>query len=210
MIKHFANRCDAIITPTSTTKEYLRNLGVSALIETIPTGISIKDCKRYSPQQIRDLRSQYAAPNERLLISVSRMAKEKNLDFLIDGLVKIKDRTRTPFKCLLIGDGAEKRRLENRVAELGMDDQIIFSAIWPQVKLFSVTVVKDGYNGFKLAESTDNWAETVTTLLEDDRQLSTLSENSRAFAENYSVEKITEKVSKLYRLVVVINQSKSG
>ncbi len=249
MIKHFANRCDAIITPTSSTEEYLRNLGVSALIETIPTGISIKDYKRYSPQQIKDLRSRYAAAEERLLISVSRMAKEKNLDFLIAGLVKIKDRTRTPFKCLLVGDGPEKSRLENKVAELGMDDQIIFSGnlapdkviqryLAADLFIFASTsetqgmvlleamaggcpvvavrasgiydVVKDGYNGFKVAESTDNWAEAVTNLLEDERQLSTLSENSRAFAENYSVEKITEKVSKLYRRVVVIGQSKTS
>ena len=44
LIKRFANRCDAIITPTPSTEEYLRNLGVSALIETIHSGISMEDC----------------------------------------------------------------------------------------------------------------------------------------------------------------------
>jgi len=70
--------------------------------------------------------------------------------------------------------------------------------------------VKDGYNGFKVPESTDSWAEAVANLLEDDQQLSALSENSRAFAENYSVEKITEKVSRLYRRVVILGQLESG
>jgi glycosyltransferase involved in cell wall biosynthesis len=86
LIKRFANHCVAIITPTSSTEEYLRNLGVSALIETIPTGIDIEDYKQWSQQQVQALRDQYVDPGERLLISVSRMAKEKNLDFLITGL----------------------------------------------------------------------------------------------------------------------------
>jgi len=249
LIKRFANKCDAIITPTASTEEYLRNLGVSSLIETIPTGISIGDYERCSSQQVHDLRSQYAASGERLLISVARMAKEKNLDFLIDGLVKVKDRTHTPFKCLLVGDGPEKERLEEKVAELGMDERIVFAGnmaprevircyLAADLFVFASTsetqgmvlleamaggcpvvavrasgvydVVKDGYNGFKAPESTESWAKAVATLLEDKQLLSALSENSRVFAENYSVEKITEKVSRLYRRVLVLNKSENG
>ena len=246
LIKHFANRCDAIITPTSSTEEYLRNLGVSALIETIPTGINIGDYKRWSPQQVQALRSKYAPSGERLLISVSRMAKEKNLDFLIDGLAKVKSRTHTPFKCLLVGDGPEKSRLEEKVASLGMDDRVVFAGnvephgvvgcyLAADLFVFASTsetqgmvlleamaggcpvvavrasgvydVVKDGYNGFKVAESTESWAEAVANLLEDGQQLSVLSGNSLVFAEDYSMEKITEKVLRLYRRVVVLAQS---
>jgi 1,2-diacylglycerol 3-alpha-glucosyltransferase len=249
LIKRFANKCDAIITPTSSTEEYLRNLGVSALIETIPTGISFEDYKHWSPKQVQDLRSRYVAPGERLLISVSRMAKEKNLDFLIDGLAKVKHRSHVLFKCMLVGDGPEKERLERKVVTLGLDGRVIFTGnIIPQevargylaadLFVFASTseaqgmvlleamaggcpvvavrasgvydVVKDGYNGYKVAESTDNWAETVAALLDDGQRLSVLSENSRAFAENYSVERITEKILRLYRRVVVIGQSKNG
>jgi len=71
-------------------------------------------------------------------------------------------------------------------------------------------VVKDGYNGLTVAESTDNWAEAVINLLTDSQRLPALSENSRAFAENYSEEKITEKVLRLYRRVVVLGKSKNG
>jgi len=163
--------------------------------------------------------------------------------------VKVKNRTQRPFKCLLVGDGPEKERLEEKVAKLGMDDRIIFTGnmaphevvrcyLAADLFIFASTsetqgmvlleamaggcpvvavrasgvydVVKDGYNGFKVAESTDNLAEAVANLLEDGKQLSVLSENSRAFAENYSAEKITEKVSRLYRRVVVLGQSENG
>ena len=248
VIKQFANKCDAIITPTASTEEYLRNLGVSALIETIPTGIRTEEYTSWSSGQIQDLRDRYVAADERLLISVSRLAAEKNLDFLIDGLTKVKSRSKTPFKCLLVGDGPEKLRLMEKVALLGMEDTIIFSGnmaphevvgcyLAADMFVFASTsetqgmvlleamaggcpvvavrasgvydVVKDGYNGFQAMESTDGWAKTVTDLLEDEQLLSTMAVNSRTFAESYSVEKITEKVSKLYRRVVVIAHAKS-
>ena len=69
-------------------------------------------------------------------------------------------------------------------------------------------VIEDGYNGFKVSESTETWAEVVVRLLEDSKQLSVLSDNSRVFAENYSIEKITENVLKLYQRVIVLAESK--
>ncbi|MCK5098178.1 MAG: glycosyltransferase, partial [Desulfobacteraceae bacterium] len=249
MIKRFANKCDAIISPTASTEEYLRNLGVSALIETIPTGISIEDYKRWTGEQVLDLRRQYASPGDHLLISVSRLAKEKNLDFLINGLAKVKKRSRIPFKCLLVGDGPEKERLEQKVIDSGMENMIIFTGnlvpnevircyLAADLFVFASTsetqgmvlleamaggcpvvavrasgvydVVKDGYNGFKVLESTDKWAQMVTTILADSHQLTTLSKNSQVFAKNYSVENITEKILKLYQRVVVLNKSKTA
>lgn len=249
LIKRFANKCDAVITPTSSTEEYLRNLGVSSLIETIPTGINLDDYARWSPQQIHALRGQYVDSGERLLISVSRMAKEKNLDFLLDGLVKVRNRTETPFKCLLVGGGPEKSRLEAKVVEAGMDERIVFAGnmsprqvigyyLAADLFVFASTsetqgmvlleamaggcpvvavrasgvydVIKDGYNGYKVPESTESWARAVASLLEDSQRLRTLSENSQTFAENYSLEKITQKVLRLYRRVLVLNQSESG
>jgi 1,2-diacylglycerol 3-alpha-glucosyltransferase len=55
------------------------------------------------------------------------MAKEKNLDFLIDGLAKVKNLILAPFKCLLVGDGPERTRLEEKAAALGLADEIVFT-----------------------------------------------------------------------------------
>jgi glycosyltransferase involved in cell wall biosynthesis len=249
LIKRFANRCDAIITPTPSTEEYLRNLGVSALIETIPSGIGMEDYKYWTPQKVYELRRQYTADEVPLLISVSRMAKEKNLDFLIDGLAKVKGLIATPFKCLLVGDGPEKARLQDKVAALGLVGEIIFTGSMPPCEVsrlylsadlfvFASTsetqgmvlieamaggcpvvavrasgvhdVLKDGYNGLLTDESTESWSKAVATLLTDRYKLSVLTENSRVFAEDYSEERIAEKVLKLYQRVVVLGRSKAG
>ena len=70
-------------------------------------------------------------------------------------------------------------------------------------------LVKDGSNGFAVAESTDAWAAKIAQVMEDNGLLSGMSANSREFANKYSVEKITERVLKLYCRVLVIAQSKS-
>jgi 1,2-diacylglycerol 3-alpha-glucosyltransferase len=249
LIKRFANRCDAIITPTPSTEEYLRNLGVSALIETIPTGIGIEDYDCWTLSEVRALRQRYVDNEAPLLISVSRMAIEKNLDFLIDGLAKVKGQTRTPFKCLLVGDGPEKARLEEKVSALGLADKIVFTGrltprevarcyLAADLFVFASTsetqgmvlieamaggcpvvavrasgvydVVKDGYNGLMVAESTESWSKAVVTLLSDRRRLSVLSDNSRVFAEDYSEAKTSQQVLKLYRRVIALGKSKAG
>ncbi|HDR15065.1 MAG TPA: glycosyltransferase, partial [Desulfobacteraceae bacterium] len=70
-------------------------------------------------------------------------------------------------------------------------------------------VVKDGYNGLTVAESTHSWAKAVINMLTDRQQLSAMSQNSLSFAEDYSEENITEKVLKLYRRVVILGKSKN-
>ena len=241
LIRRFANRCQAVITPTISTEEYLRNLGVSAIIETIPTGINLTAYQDYRAASVAALRADYAQAGERLLVTVSRLAKEKNLDFLLDGIEKVKQRTRVPFRLLLVGDGPERHHLEQKVITAGLQDQIVFSGgmaptevvgayLAADLFVFASTsetqgmvlleamaggcpvvavrasgvhdVIEQGYNGFKVAESTDSWAEAVIKLLEDDALRAAMAANSRIFADKYSVANMALSVERLYRRVV--------
>ena len=248
IIKRFANRCDAIIAPTSSTEEYLRRLGVVSLVATIPTGINLREYSRWSAAGVTEFRRRYATDDEILLVSISRMAREKNLDFLIDGVAKVRALTGIPFRCLLVGDGPELVRLEKKVEDLGMNDQILFTGnmepsdvaracLASDLFVFASTsetqgmvlleamaggcpvvavsssgvydVVEDGFNGFKVPESTDSWAKAVTRLLEDTELRESFSLNSRKFAEKYSEENISEKVLSLYRRVLGLKGAES-
>jgi glycosyltransferase involved in cell wall biosynthesis len=126
-IKVVANHCDAIITPTPSTEEYLRNLGVSALIETIPTGIKLQDYDSWTEEQVLQCRRSYAKDNDLLLISVSRLAEEKNLDFLLAALAKVKAICPVGFTFLFVGDGPQRSHLQDRVVELGLEHVVAFA-----------------------------------------------------------------------------------
>lgn len=53
MIKRFAQKCDGIISPTYTAKEYLKNIGVSRKKYVIPTGINREKYDSISPSLLR-------------------------------------------------------------------------------------------------------------------------------------------------------------
>lgn len=241
LIKRFANGCEAIIAPTASTEEYLRRLGVRSMVTTIPTGVDFGEYERWSPGRIKESRERYARDGEVLLISISRLAKEKNLDFLIDGLAKVRDRSKVPFRCLMVGDGTQRPHLESKVDGLRLGDQIVFTGnlepsdvagacLASDIFVFASTsetqgmvlleamaggcpvvavsssgvydVIENGFNGFKVPESTDSWAEAVVRLLEEPGLRETFAANSREFALKYSAEKISDRVLSLYRNVL--------
>ncbi|ADO77238.1 glycosyltransferase [Halanaerobium praevalens] len=123
LIENFANNTDAVFTPTKSTKEYLRNIGVSRYIKVLPTGIDFDYYER-DQAEIKSLREKLIGEADRLLISVSRLSKEKNLYFLVNGIKKLKEKTEFKFKLIIIGTGSEKDNLEKMIKKNNLEKQI--------------------------------------------------------------------------------------
>jgi len=111
IIRRFAQKCDAVIAPTSTAKEYLRNLGVSKRIVVLPTGVDLTLYDRVEEKKITSINKTYRKNRELILVSVSRLTKEKNIYFLLEGIASVQKQTEIPFKVLLIGDGQERHNI---------------------------------------------------------------------------------------------------
>ena len=80
-MKGFCNRCDRVIVPTEKIKQQLSSMGVTAGIEAVPTGVDLSLVKNADPSGIRE---KYNVPaGAKLLLFVGRLAKEKNLEFLL-------------------------------------------------------------------------------------------------------------------------------
>ncbi|MFW6273760.1 MAG: glycosyltransferase, partial [Halanaerobium sp.] len=105
------------------TKEYLRNVGVSRYIKVMPTGIDFDyyDC---SQDKIDSLREELIGDSEHLLISVSRLSKEKNLYFLLDGIKMLKEKSNLNFKLIIIGSGSEKENVERFIKNNDLENYI--------------------------------------------------------------------------------------
>lgn len=123
LTRRFANRCEVVIVPTESAEEYLRMIGVTSRIWVQPTGIDF-DRFRSGAEDAGELRQRHGIGDEKVLISVSRLSREKNIDFLIDGLILLGQATREPFRCLVIGEGEEHTRLQERIAAAGMGEVI--------------------------------------------------------------------------------------
>ena len=123
LIRNFANDTDAVFAPTESTKEYLRNVGVSRYIKVMPTGIDF-DYYNCSQQKIDELRQELIGDSEHLLISVSRLSKEKNLYFLLDGIKRLKENSDLNFKLIIIGSGSEEKNIKSFIKNNDLEDYI--------------------------------------------------------------------------------------
>lgn len=133
-IRRFANRCDGVIVPTESAEEYLRVIGVTAPIYVHPTGIDFDRFQAWEPAAVASLRETHdIRPEQRVLVSVSRLSREKNIDFLISAMDELRRCSEQPFRCLIIGDGEEHERLQDRIDALELTDVVtLVGAVSPQ------------------------------------------------------------------------------
>jgi len=133
LIKRFANKCDGVIVPTYSTEEYLRMIGVKTPTFVQPTGIEYKRFQAVSDADIAALRTTLNLKDEIVFISVSRLSNEKNIDFMIDAINTLRQETSKPFHFLMIGEGHQKDRLQNKIHELGLDTLVtLVGAVPPE------------------------------------------------------------------------------
>jgi glycosyltransferase involved in cell wall biosynthesis len=143
MIKRFAQKCDGIIAPTKSAKEYLENIGVSRPKLIMPTGINIEAYNEIDQKKIFKIKKQFCPNNEFLLCSVFRLSPEKNGKFLIEGLKKVKEKTKVEFKCIIIGDGPQKQQLNDQITSLKMEKNIILVGNVPPKDIYKYYLASD-------------------------------------------------------------------
>jgi len=126
--RHFsASQCndvDAIIVPSAPMLEVLRGYGVNTQAEIIPTGINLKSFTGGDGERFR---SRYHIPRDRpTLITVGRVAFEKNIDFLIRVVATV--RKVIPDVLLIIaGGGPAVASLKRLVGQLDLDENVLFA-----------------------------------------------------------------------------------
>ncbi len=119
----FSNSCDLVVTPTKTVKEVLRERGVTTSIEVIPTGINFKIFDRATGDYIRE---KYGLnKNDKILLYIGRMSKEKNLNLLLDSFSLITFDFPNTY-LMLVGDGPERKKMEKKARKLNIGDKAIF------------------------------------------------------------------------------------
>ncbi|NVZ07801.1 glycosyltransferase [Allochromatium humboldtianum] len=125
--RHFStsqcNGVDALVAPSRAMLDVLRDYGIQTPAEVIPTGI---DLDQFSQGDGRRFRARHDIPPERpVLVLVSRLAFEKNIEFILRALVRIK--AEVPDVLLVIaGEGPAQRDLERLAEQLGLADNTRF------------------------------------------------------------------------------------
>lgn len=131
IVKRYLNDLDGIICPSRIVTNLLDSYGVKPLKRTIPTGICLDKFVRddISSGDIAELRSQLGIePNETMLLSLSRISSEKNIQAVLKSLPSVLS-DNPAVKLVVVGDGPYLGELKSLATQLGISDQVIFTGM---------------------------------------------------------------------------------
>jgi len=141
----WCNHFDRVITPSGKTRELLRQYGVSAPMDVIPSGM---DIERFSPDRhpsdmIETIRQECGVkPGERVLLNVGRIAKEKNIDQIIRVFPKVNQRF-PDVRFVIIGEGPMKEELQRKAETMECGHMISFTGPKPWEKIDQYYAIGD-------------------------------------------------------------------
>jgi glycosyltransferase involved in cell wall biosynthesis len=116
------NLYDGVIVPRQSTKEQLREYGVSVPIYGVPNGIDVTPYEEPPDAS--------AATGYDLLV-VSRLVYRKGIDQLIDAM-ELVAKSQPDVRLGIAGDGPQREELQQQVASRGLEDSIEFLGYVPE------------------------------------------------------------------------------
>ncbi|NLB53317.1 MAG: glycosyltransferase family 4 protein [Syntrophomonadaceae bacterium] len=148
----FCNDCDHVIVPSTEIHSLLKTYHITTPISVIPTGVQLS---RFVKNKGNWLRDHYPIPaDNKILLFVGRLTKEKNLEFLIKNFARIHQQK--PMTTLVItAQGPLEAELKKLTVSLGLtlDRDVVFTGAVPFDTLVQVYYSADLFVFSSLTET---------------------------------------------------------
>ncbi|MEF2244990.1 MULTISPECIES: N-acetyl-alpha-D-glucosaminyl L-malate synthase BshA [unclassified Paenibacillus] len=82
------------------------------------------DKRVYYPRDVSNMRSDYAAPHEKILMHISNFRPVKRVSDVVDIFQHVQ--SKMPARLLLVGEGPEQSKIQHKVQSLGLEDKVSF------------------------------------------------------------------------------------
>lgn len=153
-LKRFTNNASAIIGPSAKVEEFCKRHGVLAKVYVIP---NCPDINAFNPEkqdykEVLDLKCKFRiSPDDKVLLTVSRIAQEKSMDVLINYFVKCFKNDKN-YKLIVVGDGPALVSLKEQARLLEVDDKVLFSGAVPNSMVPNYCHMADAFVSASLSE----------------------------------------------------------
>lgn len=130
-----------LIVPTKKTYDlFKKKYKVEKNIYIVPTGIEIERFfkENVNLEEVENLKKELKLKKSDFVVTfVGRIAKEKNIDFLIDAHRDLVKKNKN-IKLIIIGDGPEITVFKNKVNKLNLNNNIIFTGrvAWDKIPVY--------------------------------------------------------------------------
>lgn len=127
-LREYIQKCQHIVIPSESMRELLlREYGLDDLYTVIPTGTNLEP---FLTADGKALRREKGWEKETVLISIGRLAPEKNWDTLLQAFAKVAPEY-PDLRLVLIGDGPAKDSLQQLSSDLGVAGRVTFTGALP-------------------------------------------------------------------------------
>lgn len=154
IVKFYLKTANHILAPTPQTAQTVIKYGINTPVELLPTGIPdsmFQEDKGEIEKVRKDLFSRFPQLKDRkILLFAGRVAKEKNLPFLLPVLQRVNQlleatssESKQPAALLVAGDGNFMQELKELVAQHGLSQDVFYLGYVERQELTSLYHVSD-------------------------------------------------------------------
>jgi len=137
-MRRFCAQGEVVIAPTQRMAEVVAGYGATQPIVIIPTGFEHRQFSGIDRAGERAssflLERHPSLRGKQILLTVGRLGKEKNHDFLLDVFSNLALRLPEAM-WLVVGDGPYRGELEERIRERGLSDRVVITGYLPREKV---------------------------------------------------------------------------
>lgn len=133
MVRSFLDEVDGVVCPSEIVYNLLVGYRVEPEKRVIPTGIELDRFIRLQEQDeaIQELRESLAlAPDTKILLSLSRVSYEKNIQAIIRALPEVLHEN-DKVRLIVAGDGPYLENLKSLAQEMGVEHEVLFVGMVP-------------------------------------------------------------------------------
>lgn len=126
LVRAFLRDLDGVICPSEIVENLLTGYAVPVPKRVIPTGIDLAkfDRPEIGQQETEELRRQLGiAADETMLLSLSRISHEKNIQAIVQAMPRILAEN-PKVRLVIVGGGPYVETLQEMIAELGLTDRV--------------------------------------------------------------------------------------
>jgi glycosyltransferase involved in cell wall biosynthesis len=128
------SKCHHIIVPSESVKQVLVDeYGITSQITAVPTGLNLSPYESTDGQVVRKAKGW---GQDIVLVSVGRLAKEKNQETLLQAVGQVMQ-THANVRLVLIGDGDERKSLQKLAQQLGIVDRVELTGNLPHEEVIA-------------------------------------------------------------------------
>lgn len=195
--EHLAMKApDAIISNSDHTTARLRDAGVTQPVMTVPLGVDVENIMTVRPNKQKSD-----------IIFVGRLLENKNVHLLIDAVSHVR-RTKSDVRCIIVGNGPERAKLETQVARLKLENNVTFFNFIPDhnelyslmksSKMLVQPSIREGF-GLVVVEANACGIPVITTTHEQNAAQYLIVEGENGFLTDLDARELAACIRKVLR-----------